>query len=177
MLQIAALSGFGITSIVLLPLFVVRTLHSPDWIYALLAGLVGTGSVVGGLTMTARQVIGPRAVATCAIGLSAMLAIVGLSTSAAIAGLPLFLSGVFAACAIAAALATMQIAAAPEMRGRVIASYTMVFTISTGLVAPATGFIAEATSPRVGYFICASVVAASAVLVLSGRERLKAAIQ
>lgn len=172
MVQIAVLSGFGITSIVLLPLFVVRTLHSQDWTYAVLAGLVGTGSVVGSLSMSARRIIGARPVAVCAIGLSAMLVIVGTSSSAVIAGLPLFLSGIFAACAIATALATMQIASAPEMRGRVIAAYMAVFAISSGLVAPATGFIAEATSPRVGYYICAAVVAASAVLVLSsGRMR------
>jgi predicted MFS family arabinose efflux permease len=68
----------------------------------------------------------------------------------------------------------MQIAAAPEMRGRVIAAYTTVFTISSSLVAPATGFIAEATSPRVGYYICAAVVAASAVLVLSSARKAEA---
>lgn len=167
MVQIAVLSGFGITSIVLLPLFVLRTLHSQDWVYAVLAGLVGTGSVIGSLSMSARRIIGARPAAVCAIGLSVMLVIVGTSSSAVIAGLPLFFSGIFAACAIATALATMQIASAPEMRGRVIAAYMAVFTISSGLVAPVTGFIAEATSPRVGYYICAAVVAASAVLVLS----------
>jgi MFS family permease len=175
MVQIAVLSGFGITSIVLLPLFVVRTLHSPDWTYAVLAGLVGTGSVIGSLSMSARRIIGARPVAVCAICLSAMLVIVGISSSAVIAGLPLFLSGVFAACAIATALATMQIASAPEMRGRVIAAYMAVFTISGGLVAPATGFIAEATSPRVGYYICAAVVAASALLVLSS-DRMRSGL-
>lgn len=171
-IQIAVLGGFGVTSTVLLPLFVVRTLHSPVWTYALLAGLVGTGSVIGGLGMAARRITGPRPVAACAIGLSATLVIVGLSPSVAIAGPPLFLSGIFAACAIAAALATMQIAAAPEMRGRVIAVYTTVFTIATSLVAPTNGFVAEYTSPRVGYYICAAVVAASALPVLSsGRSR------
>jgi MFS family permease len=170
MAQIAVLSGFGITSIVLLPLFVVRTLHAQDWTYAVLAGLVGAGAVIGSLGMTARRVIGPRPVAACAIGLSAVLIIIGTSSSAAIAGLPLFLSGIFAACAIATALATMQVVSAPEMRGRVIAAYMAVFTISSGLVAPATGFIAEATSPRVGYYICAAAVAASAALVLQFRK-------
>lgn len=171
MAQIAVLSGFGITSIVLLPLFVVRTLHSPGWTYAMLAGIVGAGSVVGSLGMAARRVTGARPVAACALGLSAMLILIGVSSSAALAGLPLFLSGIFAACAIATALATMQIAAAPEMRGRVIAAYMTVFTISGGLVAPATGFIAEATSPREGYYVCAAVVAASGALVLSGRRK------
>jgi MFS family permease len=170
LLQIAVLGGFGITSIVLLPLFVVRALHSPGWTYALLAGLVGAGSVIGGLSMVARRITGPRPVAACATGLAAMLVIVGVSPSVAIAALPLFLSGIFAACAIATALATMQVASAPEMRGRVIGAYTTVFTISIGLVSPASGFIAEYTSPRVGYYICAAVVAASAVPVLSSRR-------
>lgn len=170
LLQIAVLGGFGITSIVLLPLFVVRTLHSPGWTYAFLAGLVGAGSVIGGLSMVARRISGSRPVAACAIGLSAMLAIVGVSPSAAVAALPLFLSGIFAACAIATALATMQVAAAPEMRGRVIGAYTTVFTISIGLVGPVSGFIAEYTSPRIGYYICAAVVAASAAPVLSSRK-------
>lgn len=170
MAQVGVLSGFGITSIVLLPLFVVRTLHAPGWTYAMLAGIVGAGSVAGSLGMAARRVTGARPVATCALGLSAMLVLTGVSSSAAFAGLPLFLSGVFAAYAIATALATMQIAAAPEIRGRVIAAYMAVFTISGGLVAPATGFIAEATSPREGYYVCASVVAASGALALIGRR-------
>ncbi len=173
MAQIAVLSGFGITSIVLLPLFVIRSLHSPDWTYAVLAGLVGAGSVIGGLSMTARKITGSRAVAVCSLGLAASLVIVALSPSAIIVALPLFLSGIFAACAIATALATMQIASAPEMRGRVIGAYTAVFTISSGLVAPATGFIADATSPRLGYYVCAAVVAASAALVLSGGRMRK----
>jgi MFS family permease len=167
--QIAVLSGFGVTSTILLPLLVVRTLHSPGGTYALLAGLVGTGTVIGGLSTAARRILGSRPVAVCALFLSATLAIVGASSSVIVAGPPLFLSGVFAACAIATALASAQVAAAPEMRGRVIAIYTVVFSASSGLVSPATGLIADATSPRTGYYICAAVVAASAALALSYR--------
>lgn len=169
LLQIALLSGFGITSTLLLPLFVVRSLHAPGGTYAVLAGIVGAGSVIGGLTTAARSVTGHRPVTFCALGLAVALAIVGVSPSPLAAALPLLASGILAACALATALATMQVAAPPQLRGAVIGAYTAVFTAATGLVSPTTGFIADLTSPRAAYLICAFVVAASAALMMAPR--------
>ena len=44
----------------------------------------------------------------------------------------------------------LQLAAAPEMRGRVMALYAIVFLGSTPIGGPLVGWLSEATGPRAG---------------------------
>ena len=72
----------------------------------------------------------------------------------------------------------MQIAAAPAMRGRVMAVYAMVFLGSTPIGGPLMGWLAERSGPRLAFAIggAAAVVAAAAALwalhLLGGKGRV-----
>jgi MFS family permease len=64
-----------------------------------------------------------------------------------------------------AANATMQIGIAPEMRGRVMGLYMLVFLGTNPFGAPAIGWLAEVLGPRSG-LIAGGAVSLAAVLVV-----------
>ena len=67
--------------------------------------------------------------------------------------------------AIATANATLQLTAAPAMRGRVMALYAMAFLGTTPIGAPLVGAIAQWTDPRVALLAGAVSAVASAGLL------------
>ena len=51
---------------------------------------------------------------------------------------------------------TLQLAVAPEMRGRVMALYSVVFLGSTPIGGPLTGWLAQTYDPRIALFLAAA---------------------
>jgi MFS family permease len=75
-----------------------------------------------------------------------------------------------------AANTTVQLAASPTMRGRVMALYLIVFMGGTPLGSPLIGWIAEVAGPRWSLItggVASAVAAVVAALYLARRERLK----
>jgi MFS family permease len=71
---------------------------------------------------------------------------------------------------------TVQLAAAPSMRGRVMALYLLVFLGGTPIGSPLIGWIAEAFGPRwslIAGGVASTVAAVLAALYLARREQLK----
>lgn len=64
-----------------------------------------------------------------------------------------------------AANSTVQLAAAPELRGRVMAIYVLVFLGTTPFGAPVIGWLAERLGPRSGLVIGGAVTTAAALLI------------
>ena len=58
---------------------------------------------------------------------------------------------------------SLQLAAAPALRGRVMALYSIVFLGSTPIGAPLVGWLAEVAGPRSGLFAGAAAALAAAV--------------
>lgn len=170
LLIVAVVSGFGITSTVLLPLLVTQTLHAPGRTYAVLAGVMGAGTVVGSIATAARPVVGDRPVSARALTLAAMLAVVSVCPSALAAAVPLLLCGVLAAAALVTTQATLQVRSG-AMRGKVMGAYSAVYAAASATVMPLMGVVAGATSPRTGYRISAGVIAVTAVIILTRRSR------
>ena len=133
---------------VLLPLIASETWHGTATTYASLTAVMGMGSIAGALVTGARDHVGPRFIATTAVAFGALQLLV--------AGAPTFelqlavLVGLGAASVAFAAGVTsaLQLASAPEMRGRVMALYTMLYLGSTPIGAPLVGWLAEVADPR-----------------------------
>jgi MFS family permease len=83
---------------------------------------------------------------------------------------------------------TIQLAAAPAMRGRVMALYSIVFLGSTPIGAPLVGWLAQVADPRAGMVLGAAAALAAAAFAAvayarrrqpadrrSGRRRLTSA--
>ena len=148
---------------VLLPLLARFTWHGTASTYALLTSAMGIGSVVGALASGARGRTGPQLLtgAAALFGIAQLLAAVAPSLDWQVAALvPLGMASVTFAAGVNSSL---QLAAGPALRGRVMALYSVVFLGSTPIGAPLIGWLAGAAGPRAG-------------LVLGGTAALLAAV-
>lgn len=134
---------------VVLPLLAKFSFESGAMTYAALVSAMAVGSIVGALVNGHRGRTGPRLIAggALAFGLSALLA--AAMPSLALEIVMLALLGAAAVTFAATINSTLQLAVTPEMRGRVMALYSVVFLGSTPIGAPLTGWLAESYDPRV----------------------------
>ena len=71
---------------------------------------------------------------------------------------------------------SLQLAVEPEMRGRVMALYSVVFLGSTPIGGPLVGWLAEVAGPRSGLLVAAVAALAAAVLAGVWNGRLERAV-
>ena len=151
MIVMAIVFTFAFNFAVLMPLLAVRSFEGGAGTFAWLLALSGVGSLAGALMMAGRSgKANARGVAWFAIilGVFSMLLAISPGLPAAIAAAP-FVGGAAIAFAITGN-ATLQLNAAPELRGRVMALYTIIFIGSTPIGGPIAGVVGEHIGPRVG---------------------------
>jgi MFS family permease len=135
---------------VLMPLLAHTTWHGTATTYALMTMAMGVGSVGGALLTGGLGRVSPRLIigAATAFGVFELLAAVAPSLPLQILALvPL---GAVSVTFAAGVNSSLQLAAAPAMRGRVMSLYSVVFLGSTPIGAPLVGWLAEVASPRAG---------------------------
>jgi MFS family permease len=134
---------------VVLPLLAKFSFESGAMTYAALVSAMAVGSIAGALVNGHRGRTGPRLIAggALAFGVSALLA--AAMPSLALEIVMLAVLGAAAVTFAATINSTLQLAVSPEMRGRVMALYSVVFLGSTPIGAPLTGWLAESYDPRV----------------------------
>jgi MFS family permease len=161
--MMAVVGTLGYNFQVILPLLARFSFDGGPATYTALAVAMGAGSVVGALVAGARGSVGPRLLIAAAFGFGtvALLAAVAPSVPLEIAALiPLGAASVTFAAGINSSL---QLAADPAMRGRVMALYSIVFLGSTPIGGPIAGFLSQSIDPR-------------AALVMAGAAGLAAAV-
>jgi MFS family permease len=138
---------------VVLPLLAKFSFESGAMTYASLVSAMAVGSIAGALVNGHRGRTGPRLIAggALAFGLSALLA--AAMPSLALEVVMLALLGAAAVTFAATINSTLQLAVSPEMRGRVMALYSVVFLGSTPIGAPLTGWLAQSYDPRVALLL------------------------
>jgi len=162
-LALMALVGtLGFNFQVILPLLAKFSFGGGAGTYAAMVSAMAAGSIVGALVNGSHGRTGPRLIAAGALafGVSGLLA-----AAAPQLALELPLLGLLGAASVTFAAtinSTLQLAVSPEMRGRVMALYSVVFLGSTPIGGPLSGWLAEAYDPRVA-------------LVLAGISGLSAA--
>jgi MFS family permease len=153
---------------VLMPLLASQTWHGTALTYALLTAAMAAGSVIGALASGARGRVSPRLliVAATAFGVVELTAAIAPSLPLQVAALvPL---GAVSVTFSAGVNSTMQLAAAPAMRGRVMALYSVVFLGSTPFGAPLVGWLAQVGAAAA----LGAAALASAFYARSGSARL-----
>jgi len=162
-LALMALVGtLGFNFQVVLPLLAKFSFDGGAMTYGALVSAMAVGSIAGALITGHHGRTGPRLIAggALAFGVAALLS-AAMPTLALEIPLLVLLGG--AAVTFAATInSSLQLAVAPEMRGRVMALYSVVFLGSTPIGAPLVGWLAQAYDPRV-------------TLVLAGVSGLSAA--
>lgn len=158
---------------VVLPLLAKFSFESGAMTYAGLVSAMAVGSIAGALVNGHRGRTGPRLIAggALAFGVSALLA--AAMPTLALEILMLALLGAAAVTFAATINSTLQLAVSPEMRGRVMALYSVVFLGSTPIGAPLTGWLAQTYDPRVALVLAGAggLIAAWAAHVSFSRIR------
>ena len=132
-----------------LPLLARFTFGGDADTYGAMTALMGAGAVVGGLLTAAAGRRAPTALAAMALLFGAVQSVAALAPSRALALAAMVPLGASSIAFLALGNATLQLASAPEMRGRVMALWAVAFLGSTPVGGPLIGWIGG-LNPRWG---------------------------
>jgi predicted MFS family arabinose efflux permease len=148
LLMMALVGTFAYEFSVTLPIFTKFTFHSGAEIFGLMTSFMAGGSVLGGLLVAARARPTPeRLVFSCAL-FGVLILLTAAAPSLPLALGLLMLTGASSIFFAAMCNTTIQLAASPEMRGRVMALYVVAFLGSTPIGGPIVGFVGQAFGGR-----------------------------
>jgi len=168
MLLMAVVFLFSFNFAVLMPLLAVRGFDGDAGTFGGMLALMGVGSLTGALVMAGRSSrANVRALTVWAMVLGGLSVLVALMPVLPLAWLVLPFLGAAGIVFAITGNATLQLTSAPELRGRVMALYTVVFIGSTPIGGPIAGVVGEHLGPRVG-LVAGGVVAIAAGLVVAG---------
>jgi MFS family permease len=156
---------------VVLPIVASETFAGDASTYGFLTAAMGAGAVVGGLMIAAKGRTGPGAlvVSCCAFGV-AMLA-TALAPTLAMALIGMGLVGAASVAFQSTGNSTLQLAAAPHMRGRVMALWAVAFLGSTPIGGPIAGAVSQQFGGRAGLALGAAACLAAALIGLLAMRR------
>jgi MFS family permease len=179
-LALMALVGtLGLNFQVILPLLARLSFEGGPSTYATLVSAMGMGSVIGALATGMRDRTGPHLIAGAALAFGVVAALAAAMPSLAMEIPVLALLGATAVTFAAGINSSLQLDAEPEMRGRVMALYSVVFLGSTPIGGPLAGWLSEAYDPRAALLLAATagLLAASVGYAVLARPRSRAVSQ
>jgi MFS family permease len=148
-LALMALVGtLGFNFQVALPLLAKFSFGGGAGSYAVLVCSMGVGSIIAAVVNGNQGKTGAKviAAASLAFGIAALLA--SAMPDIVLEAVTLAALGAAAVIFVSSVNSTIQLAVSPEMRGRVMALFSIVFLGSTPIGGPLTGWLAEAYDPR-----------------------------
>ena len=135
---------------VVMPLLVKRTFDSNDAMFTVLFSVVSVGSLIGALSTARRTEIKVRHIIVASIAFGVTMLLMAVTPTLAIA-FPIGIALGWASISfLTASTAIVQVRAAPEMRGRVLALQAIVFLGSTPIGGPILGVVSQELGPRAG---------------------------
>jgi MFS family permease len=166
LLLMAVVGALSYNFSVVFPLLTDVTFHHGAQAYGTLFSVMGVGAVIGGLVVATRNRAGERFLSAGALALGVALTLGALAPTFGIELGLAVLMGAASTAFIATSNALLQLAARPEMRGRVMALFAMVFLGTTPIGGLLVGWISEAWGPRAGLLVggVAAVVAGTVAL-------------
>jgi MFS family permease len=156
-----------------LPLLAQMTFHGDARSYAALTTAMGFGSVIGGVIAAGSKKIGPRIVVVSAFFFGLTIVLTAIMPTLHLSVMAMIVVGFFSIYFTSLGNATMQLGSAPEMRGRVMAFWSMAFLGSTAIGGPIIGWIGEHIGPRWGLGVggFAAIIAAALGAFTLKKER------
>jgi MFS family permease len=138
---------------VTIPLLVKRTLDGTDGTFTILFSVLSAGSFVGALWTARRHEVTGRQLVVAAGGFGVSMLALAAAPSLWFAFPAGVLVGVSSIAFMTSSTAIVQVLAAPEYRGRVLAIQSMVFLGSTPIGGPIVGWVADVAGPRVAIVV------------------------
>ena len=160
---------------VTLPVAAERVFHGGAETYGVMTAAMGIGAVFGGLVAAARGKTGMRAMVRASMIFGVVIMFAAVAPVLAIEFVALALVGYASVSFLSMGNSTLQLATDPQMRGRVMALWTVAFMGSTPIGGPLIGWITGAAGARVGLGVGAAscVVAGGIGLVATRHHRVR----
>jgi MFS family permease len=176
LLMMALVGCFAYEFSVVLPVVASDTFHGDSAAYGFMTGSMGVGAVVGGLYVAARGRTGLRPLTSAVLAFGLLIAVAAAAPTLWLEVVALAFVGAASVSFLSKGNSTLQLAAEPGMRGRVMALWAVAFLGSTPIGGPIAGLITDAFGGRAGLVLGAAaclVAAALGLLVVrrtSGRQ-------
>ncbi len=159
---------------VTLPVVDRQSLHGGAAAYGLMTAAMGIGAVLGGLVTAARGRTGIRALTVAATAFGAAILLAAAAPTLPLELVALAVAGAGSVAFMAIGNSTLQLGAAPQMRGRVMSLWFVAFQGSTPLGGPIVGWVAAAAGARIGLGLGGVTCLAVALLGALALRRLAA---
>lgn len=164
---------------VTLPVLAQHTFRGGSQAYGFMTAAMGGGAVLGGLVTAARGKTGLRPLVVAAAGFGAAILLAALAPDLGDELVALVVVGYGSVSFLSMSNSTLQLAADPVMRGRVMALWSVAFMGSTPVGGPIVGWVTGTAGARTGLAVGAASCACTALLGLAvlwrGRARAKGA--
>ncbi|MGA8426663.1 MAG: MFS transporter [Candidatus Dormiibacterota bacterium] len=150
LLMMTLVGTFAYEFQVVLPVVASHTFHGGARAYGFMTAAMGVGAVGGGLVTAARGRVGLRGVSIAAGVFAVVLLLAAAAPTLTLEYVALAMVGWASISFIARGNTTLQLAAAPQMRGRVMALWAIAFQGTTPIGGPLIGWITATAGARVG---------------------------
>jgi MFS family permease len=172
LLMIAVIGTLAWEFQVSLPLMASKVFHGGAASYGVMASVMGGGAVVGGLISAGRSRPRARALCLAAVGWGIAILAAAVAPGMALELTALVFVGYGSITFNSLAKTTLQLAARPEMRGRVMALWALAWLGSTPIGGPIVGWAGQAIGPRWALVIGGVATLACGVLALPALTRI-----
>jgi MFS family permease len=145
---VAIVGTFAMNFTVVIPLVAKNTFHGGAGTYGAMSAVMGLGSLVGALIAASRGRPTPTLLIGAALGLGVAMCAAAAAPSLVLEYPLLAVTGAAAITFMSTANATLQLTSRPDMRGRVMALYMVLFLGSTPIGGPIVGWIGQHAGAR-----------------------------
>jgi len=162
---------------VTLPVMATRAFHGGSRAYGFMTAAMGVGAIIGGLYAANRGKTGLRSLTRSCAVFTVVMTIAALAPNLAIELVALAAVGAASVTFLSKGNSTLQLTAAPQMRGRVIALWAVAFLGSTPIGGPVAGAVSQYVGPRWGVGLGALACGVAAIMGWLVLRRLRRAEQ
>ena len=179
LLMMAAVGCLTYEFQVSLPYMAKTGLHAGSSGFGFMTAAMGVGAVLGGLVVATRGRTGTAALVAAATGFGGAMVLATVAPSLAVELIAMTLVGAGSVAFMSSGNATLQLGAAPEMRGRVMSLWFVAFQGSTPIGGPIVGAVMSVAGARAGLGLgavtCFIVAAVGALGLRVARDHSRAA--
>ncbi|MBR7827624.1 MFS transporter [Actinospica sp. MGRD01-02] len=133
-----------------LPVLAQRTFHGGSEVYGFMTASMGVGAAVGGLITARLARTGIRSMVLASLGFGVTILLTAYAPNLWVVYVAMLFAGWASVSFISIGNSTIQLAARPEMRGRVISLWQVAFQGTTPIGGPLVGWIIAVSDPRTG---------------------------
>jgi MFS family permease len=160
-----------------LPVLAQHTFHGGSAVYGFMTAAMGVGATAGGLVTAAVGRTGIRSMVLASTAFGATILLSAFAPNLAVVYVAMLFTGWASVSFISIGNSTIQLAARPEMRGRVLSLWQVAFQGTTPIGGPLVGWIIAVSDPRTGLAVGGIACLAAAIgAVLYARPRRTAAV-